>query len=164
MKTLYIVRHAKSSWKHETLTDFERPLNKRGRADAPLMGEILHTRGADVRIIRSSPANRALTTARLIAEGLDFPVENIETDERMYGAGDQQLLAMVRLFPDTTDEAMLVGHNPGMHFLAERLAGFTEDNLPTGAVVCVDFNVSSWSAVAPGMGSIRYVEYPKKHK
>ena len=164
MKTLYIVRHAKSSWKQKTVTDLERPLNKRGLGDAPRMGEILRERETDVRFIRSSPANRALTTAKLIATALGFPPEDIEIDERMYGAGDQQLLAIIRLFPDTVVEAMIVGHNPAMLFLAERLAGFTEDNLPTAGVVCVDFDVPSWSDVASGTGTLRFYEYPKKHR
>jgi len=164
MKTLYIARHAKSSWKHGHLTDFERPLNKRGHSDAPMMGGILRERGANIRIIRSSPANRALTTARMIAEELGYPAENIETDERMYGAGSRELAAIVQMLPDDVDEAMVVGHNPAMMMLAEDLAGFDEDNLPTCGVVCVDFNVTSWRDALPGAGVIRYYEYPKKHK
>lgn len=164
MKTLYITRHAKSSWKDEHITDFERPLNKRGRHDAPLMGEILRERDADVRVIRSSPANRALVTARMIAEELGYPVENIETDERMYGAGSRELTVIVQMLPDSVDEAMVVGHNPAMMMLAGDLAGFDEDNLPTCGIVCVDFDVTSWRDVCPGEGVIRYFEYPKMHK
>ena len=164
MKTLYITRHAKSSWKHEHLTDFERPLNKRGHHDAPMMGAILREHGADIRIIRSSPANRALTTARMIAAELGYPAENIETDERMYGAGSRELTAIVQMLPDSIDEAMIVGHNPTMMMLAEDLAGFDEDNLPTCGIVCADFDVKSWREVLPGKGEIRYFEFPKKHK
>ena len=164
MKTLYITRHAKSSWKHAHITDFERPLNKRGHHDAPMMGGILRASGADIRIIRSSPANRAMTTARMIAEELGFPAENIETDERMYGAESRELAAIVQELPDSVDEVMIIGHNPGMMMLAERLAGFDEDNLPTCGIVCVDFDVKSWRDVGPGTGKIRYFEFPKRHK
>ncbi|MDT8322962.1 MAG: histidine phosphatase family protein [Bacteroidota bacterium] len=163
MKTLYIVRHAKSSWKHESLSDFERPLNKRGHHDAPMMATVLRERGVSVDYIRSSPANRALTTARLLAEGIGHDLEGIETDEQMYGAGDGQLLQIVRSLPGNARDAMIVGHNPGMMMLAERLAGFEVDNLPTCGIVCVDLDVTAWTAVQDGGGALRYFEYPRKH-
>jgi phosphohistidine phosphatase len=164
MKTLYIVRHAKSSWKHDALTDFERPLNKRGHGDAPIMGGVLRERGAVVGLLRSSPANRALTTARMLAEALGFPLHNIDTDERMYGASDKQLLDIVRLFPDSIDNAMIVGHNPGSSMLAAMLGQFHESNLPTCGVVCIDFDLASWSGIQPGSGTTRYFEFPRDHK
>ena len=83
MKTLYIVRHAKSSWKQEYLTDFERPLNKRGHGDAPMIGRALVERGVRIGRIRCSPANRALTTARMLAVELGCSTECIETDDQM---------------------------------------------------------------------------------
>lgn len=163
MRTLYIVRHAKSSWKQEFLSDFERPLNKRGHNDAPMMAEILQKRGVTVDYVRCSPANRALTTARLLADGIGYARERIETDEQMYGAGDRQLLQIVRDLPPGARTAMIVGHNPGMMMLAERLAGFDEANLPTCGIVCVDLDIAAWSDAADGGGVLRYFEYPKKH-
>jgi phosphohistidine phosphatase len=163
MKTLFIVRHAKSSWKHEFLSDFERPLNKRGHNDAPMMAQVLHDRGVTVDYIRSSPANRALTTARLLAAGIGYALDHVETDEHMYGAGDRQLQQIVQAFPAAAQTGMVVGHNPGMMMLAERLAGFDEDNLPTCGIVCVTFDVDAWTDVAEGSGTLRYFEYPKKH-
>ncbi|MCB2203960.1 histidine phosphatase family protein [bacterium] len=163
MKTLFIVRHAKSSWKQEFLTDFERPLNKRGHRDAPVMAAVLKERGVKPDYIRCSPANRALTTARLLAEGLGYDLDHIETDEHMYGAGDRQLKTIVQQLPDSAETAMIVGHNPGMMMLANRLAGFEEDNLPTCGIVCVRFEAETWSAVDDREGTIEYFEYPKKH-
>lgn len=163
MKTLYLIRHAKSSWDHEGLTDFERPLNKRGEGDAPLMGGVLRGHGARPELIRSSAALRAITTAEQLAEVLSFPLDKIVVDEGMYGAAANDLLKIVRSFPDTVQEAMLVGHNPTMHILAERIAAFDEDNLPTCGAICIDFMVETWQEVSDTVGKIRYYEYPKKH-
>lgn len=163
MKTLYIARHAKSSWDHEGATDFERPLNKRGHKDAPRMGAVLCGLGARPGLIRSSAALRAITTARYYADALEYPAEKIAVDAGMYGAGPIELIDIVVSFPDDVGEAMIVGHNPTMHMLAYRLAGFEAENLPTGGVVCVDLDVDTWKGVREARGRVRYFEYPKKH-
>jgi phosphohistidine phosphatase len=162
MKTLYIVRHAKSSWDHDGLSDFERPLNQRGHKDAPMMGTRLKHRQAVPAVIRASAANRAITTARLIAEELGYPLDRIEVDAGMYGAGPSDILAIVRELPENAEEAMLVGHNPTMQILAHRLGGFTGDNLPTCGICCIDIEAASWQEAASSTGRIRYYEYPKK--
>jgi len=163
MKRLYIARHAKSSWDEEYITDFERPLNKRGIRDAPLIGDALRTRGVNLQHLRSSPAVRALTTARLLAYRLSWPEESIVADAAMYGASDDKLHSIVLQLPDDAAEAMLVGHNPGMHMLAERLVGFDEENLPTCAVVGVEFTVERWSDIRELSGTLLFYEYPKLH-
>jgi phosphohistidine phosphatase len=164
MKTLYIVRHAKSSWDHDGLTDFERPLNKRGQNDAPMMGTVLREREAQPSIIRTSAANRAITTARLLAEALDFPLDKIEVDAGMYGAGTLEIVAIVQSLPDEAKEVMLVGHNPTIHLVAQRFAGFDGGNVPTCGIFCIDFDVSSWMETASAEGRLRYYEYPKKQR
>jgi phosphohistidine phosphatase len=162
MKTLYIVRHAKSSWSQDGITDFERPLNNRGLHDAPIMGSRLKQRKAAPAVIRSSAAMRAITTARLLAEVLEFPLENIEIDEGMYAAGSQDIYRIVRQLPQEAHAAMLVGHNPTMHMVANRLGGFSADNLPTCGICCIDFEVATWEEVLSAQGNLRYYEYPKK--
>ncbi|MBE0643633.1 MAG: histidine phosphatase family protein [Bacteroidetes bacterium] len=162
MKTLYIVRHAKSSWDHAGLTDFERPLNTRGQHDAPMMGTVLKDLGARPELIRCSAANRALTTARFLAESLAYPPESIDIDASLYGAGPLEILSVVHNLPEDVQEVMLVGHNPTMHMVANRMGGFQADNLPTCGIVCIDFNVESWEEVTVSPGTIRYYEYPKK--
>lgn len=164
MKTLYIIRHAKSSWDHEGITDFERPLNDRGHRDAPKMGTVLRELGARPGLIRSSAAERAITTARYLAEALGYPPSEIQSDGVMYGAGPIELVDIVTTFPDSVREAFLVGHNPTMHMLAYRLAGFDAGNLPTAGVVCIDLDVETWSVIRDVRGRIRYFEYPKKHR
>ncbi|MCZ7555052.1 MAG: histidine phosphatase family protein [Bacteroidia bacterium] len=163
MKRLLMVRHAKSSWDEAYVSDFERPLNKRGRRDAPLMGAVLRNQQVDVQYLRSSPAVRALTTARLLAEELSFPLANIVTDDSMYGASALTLQSIIRAIPDSVAHAMIVGHNPGMHALAETLVDFREVNLPTCGIVCADFPVDSWAQVGKGTGRLAFYEYPKRH-
>ncbi len=163
MKRLVMVRHAKSTWDEAYVSDFERPLNKRGRKDAPLIGRILKEQNIEVAYIRSSPAVRALTTARLLAEELSYPLAEIVADDTMYGASAVTLQSIVRQIPDQVQEAMIVGHNPGMHMLAEALVGFEESNLPTCGVVCAEFPVERWADVAPGTGRMKFYEYPKRH-
>jgi phosphohistidine phosphatase len=163
MKRLLMVRHAKSSWDEAYVSDFERPLNKRGRRDAPIMGAVLRDRNEDVQYIRSSPAVRALTTARLLAEVLSYPLANIVTDDSMYGASAMTLQSIIQSIPDTIDQAMLVGHNPGMHMLAEALVDFREVNLPTCGIVCAEFSTASWAQAGKGTGRLVYFDYPKAH-
>jgi phosphohistidine phosphatase len=164
VKTLYIVRHAKSSWDHDGISDFERPLNKRGHHDAPMMGAVLVGHGARPHLIRSSAAERAIHTARLLAGALSCSEEDIVADEGMYGAGPLELVDVIAGFPEDAREAMVVGHNPTMFMLAYRLGGFDAENLPTCGIVCIDFEMESWKDVRNVRGRIRYFEYPKKHR
>ena len=163
MKKLYIVRHAKSTWDETYVSDFERPLNKRGRRDAPMMGRVLLDLGARVDFIRSSTAVRALTTARLLAEAMSFPLANIVAEDSMYGASASALLHGVKKLPDSAGEAMIVAHNPGVHMLAELLAGFPEANFPTCGIVCVELPIDRWQDSASGTGTMKFYEYPKRH-
>ena len=163
MKTLYLARHAKSSWKYPKLDDFERPLNKRGRRDAPFMGGILKKLGVKPDLLISSPANRASTTARIIADKIDYPLEAIHYSERIYGSSANTLIDLVEHLADDVQQAMLVGHNPGLTDLANYLGDYPTSNIPTSGIFCVDLNVSSWADLTPHGGKLRFFEYPKKH-
>jgi phosphohistidine phosphatase len=114
MKTLYVVRHAKSSWADLSLGDFERGLNDRGKRDTVRMGKRLKEKGIHPDVMLSSPAKRALSTARRLAEILKYPKEKIKTDERLYHANDDTILLAVRTIKDKNDVALLFGHNPGL--------------------------------------------------
>src|SRR5687768_1175410 len=112
MKELILVRHAKSSWKDQDLTDFERPLNKRGKRDAPFMGGLLKKITQSPDLIISSPAARALSTAKIIAKELDFPVDKIKKDIKIYLAEEVELFKIVKKISDKHQRIILVGHNP----------------------------------------------------
>jgi phosphohistidine phosphatase len=146
MKTLFLVRHAKSSKDDPALPDRERPLNERGLRDAPKMGERLAKRDVDPDLILSSPAVRALTTAQLIADKLDYKSKNIVVDDRIYAASAKTLLEIIRRLDDKLKCVMLCGHNPEMSDLAHQFASEITD-MPTCAVAELAFDVKAWAEV-----------------
>ena len=146
MKTLFLIRHAKSSRDDPTLSDKERPLNDRGRRDAPRMGERLAKQDARPDVILSSPAVRALATAEIIAKKLDYDVKDIVVDERLYAAAPGDLLEIIQELGDKIKRVMLFGHNPELSELAHRLSHKISD-MPTCAVAEFSFDTKSWSTV-----------------
>ncbi len=163
MKELFIIRHAKSSWAHQGLSDHERPLNNRGEVDAPLMGSILKGHNFIPDLIVSSTANRAQTTAKIIAVELAC-TELIELESKIYEASAEQLLTLINQFDDQYNRIFIVGHNPGFTYLAEQLTDEYFGNLPTCGIVGVRFEFESWSYVSAGTGVNFYYDFPKKHK
>ena len=142
VKTLALVRHAKSSWDDTTLADHDRPLNDRGLRDAPAMGRLLHSRGFAPDVILSSTATRAMATAAAIAAELDYDGE-IVTIPRLYGASPATILEIVSGLDDTLESAMVVAHDPGMSELASALSADI-DRMPTCAVAEFTFAIASW--------------------
>lgn len=162
MKTLTLLRHAKSSWHDPALDDFERPLNPRGRRDAPEMGRRLRARGDVPDLIISSPARRALSTARMVAREIGIPEGQIIEEPDLYHAGAERILAIVSSLESLASHLMVVGHNPGFNDAANRLSEVRIDNLPTAAAFQVEFDVDDWSEVAPGQGRFLRFDYPKR--
>jgi phosphohistidine phosphatase len=161
VKTLTLVRHAKSSWKHPELPDRLRPLNKRGAHDAPMMGERLARREAKPDLIISSPTTRAMATAEAKAREIGTPEEKIRADERLYGSDALELLEVVRELDDHLDHVMVVGHNPGLTDLANEL-GYDVDNIPTGGIIELRFDVASWARIGDADPTYVDFDYPKK--
>lgn len=122
MKTLYLVRHAKSSRDAPMLPDKDRPLNDRGKRDAPRMAKQLAKRDVKPDLILSSPARRALTTAELFAKNLNYKVNDIVIDKRLYATSPEGLLEVIREYGDKPKRVMLFGHNPELTELAHRLS------------------------------------------
>jgi phosphohistidine phosphatase len=163
MRTLTLIRHAKSSWKDSTLSDFDRPLNKRGEKTAPMMGRLLRDMGISFELIVSSPAVRAISTARLIARQLDYPDDALVENARLYEATADRLLEVVHQLPDKKVDVALVGHNPGLTDFCNYLCGEGIDNLPTCAVASIGFDTDTWQAVYRDTGRLIRYEYPRKH-
>ncbi len=163
MKTLYLVRHAKSSWKYTNLDDFERPLNKRGRKNAPFMGRILKKLKVAPDLVISSPANRAATTARIIADSIDYPLEKIHYNETIYASSEHELIQVIQQLGDAVNRAMLVSHNPALTDLANTIADTAISNIPTCGVVGLNLNISSWVKIGEQRGKLKFFEFPKKH-
>jgi len=161
MKLLTLVRHAKSSWDYAELNDFERPLNERGRRDAPLMAErARRLLGRPDRMV-SSPALRAITTAHVFAEAFELPHDEIELQPRIYEASPQTLLRIVQDLGDADDHVMLFGHNPGFSELARQLAPCSFDEMPTCALAQIELAIDHWKDAAAGRGRLRQYSYPK---
>ena len=164
MKTLYLLRHAKSSWDNPKLDDFERPLNKRGHHDAPLMGNLLEKLNILPDLIISSPAVRAAMTSRFVADAINYPLKQIQYDENIYEAGDSQLLEVIYGVDDTIDKLMLVGHNPSFTYFSHFLSNHDVSNIPTCGLFGAEIDISSWTKIKKNSGKTLLYEYPKKYK
>ena len=160
-KTLYLVRHAKSSWSDPSLSDRDRPLNKRGRRSAPDMGSRLALKGHQPDLIISSPAKRALMTAGIIAKELDYDKSEILTDESMYFSGDRGMLKMLEGVDDRYQRVMIVGHNPAMTSLMNSLVETSVYNMPTCAIAVIGYNMVSWSDLGSADGNLLDYDFPK---
>ena len=163
MKKLYLMRHAKSDWNGYYVSDFERGLNKRGLHDAPMMGGILKEKITPDLIV-ASPATRAKMTAEAVAEKLGYPSLEIVFEKAIYEASVSDLIEVVRNLPDDADEVLLVGHNPALTELINRLGDVRLDNLPTASLVGFSFETERWREIEPRSGTYLFFEYPKKYK
>ncbi|MDH3493595.1 MAG: histidine phosphatase family protein [Acidobacteriota bacterium] len=152
MKTLFVLRHAKSSWDHPELSDFERPLNKRGKKAAPLIGAAMSERGYRPDIIISSPARRAKETTDLVTAAGEFAAV-ITFNQSIYGSGVNTLIHIVSDIPESAQSAMLVGHNPTFERLVEVLTGQTV-RMPTAAVAVIGLDIPNWGETAAGMARL----------
>jgi len=162
MKILYLVRHAKSSWKYPELDDFERPLNRRGRESLESMGELLKELKAAPDLIISSPATRAATTARSIAHRIDYPLEKILYTESIYLSDADILLHFIQDIDDDVKEAMIIGHNPALTDLGNYISNQQIGNIPTCGIFCVEFSISSWKKIVEGCGILKFFEVPRR--
>src|SRR5690554_3857619 len=150
MKTLILVRHAKSSWNDPALRDFDRPLNERGKHDAPLMAKRLVERAVQPQRVLCSPALRTVSTAEVFASQLSIPRSLVHMDRQIYQAGHPQLLQLLCQQDDKFGAIMLIGHNPGLTDLFNSLAGDASiDNLPTCCVAQLTFEVDCWTQLRP---------------
>ena len=161
MKTLYLVRHAKSSWDDPALADNERPLDARGKRDAPKVGKRLLKAGAKPDLILSSPAKRALTTARIIAKELGYKRKKIVVDDRLYAAEANVVLDIIQRLDKEAECVMLFGHNPELTELAHRLSSQIK-RMPTCAVAQFTFGVNSWARIGKAAPATADVSYPPK--
>ncbi len=161
MKTLLILRHAKSSWNDPTLSDHDRPLNKRGKRDAPNMGRLIRTEGLVPGLILSSTAKRARRTAEAVAEYSGYEHE-IRFTRDLYHADPEDYLYLLRNLSDEFDSVMVVGHNPGQQELLEILTGDVE-HFPTAALAQVSLPIQSWGELDEYTeGTLEYLWRPRE--
>lgn len=160
MKTLYILRHAKSSWTDNSLADFDRPLNARGLNAAPFIGELIARKEFLPDLIISSPAKRAMKTALLVKEasGSNAP---IQYDERIYEASPQTLKNVISQVNGEFDSVLIVGHNPGIEGLINHLTGNLEP-MPTAALAEISLQIAAWDAVGANCGKLEFIIRPSE--
>lgn len=161
MKTLYLLRHAKSSWAIPGQKDYDRPLNDRGMRDAPEMGARMLEHGYEVELVVSSPAARALSTACIICDELGISPSSIVQDRQIYLAGSAKLLQLISFFDESKQSALLVAHNPALTDLANELAHASIDNIPTSGLVSIALPIQYWAEVVPGIGKVLDFDFPK---
>lgn len=162
MKTLYLVRHAKSSWDDSGLSDQHRPLNKRGMRNAPEMGLRLNSDDVTIDQIISSPATRAFSTARFLATNIGYNSERIEQNEQLYFGGTSSMLKLIQQTASNINSLMLVGHNPDMTLLLNRICGYQVDNMPTCAIATISLECE-WPDVSDNTGNLLNYDFPKNN-
>ncbi len=161
MKILTLVRHAKSSWDNPDWSDMERPLNKRGLADAPFMGNIISEKLEKPDMIFSSPAVRAHTTAIEYASAFKMKKEVILIDEGIYNFGKRHIINVVKNLDNALNNVMFFGHNPDITSLSSYFSGEFFDNVPTCGTVSIEFDTDKWSDLVDINGKLLFFEYPK---
>jgi phosphohistidine phosphatase len=162
MKQLYIIRHAKSSWKNLSLDDFNRGLNKRGKKDAPFMGLKLNEKNILPDLIISSPAIRTKTTAKIIADKIGY-TKSILFDKSIYESTTTTLHKIIKSIDNKNNIVFLFGHNPTLNMFVEDFIEFY-DNIPTCGIVKIEFDCNSWEDVNLSNAKFISFDYPKQYK
>lgn len=163
MKRLYLIRHAKSSWKEEGKSDHERPLNSRGEKDAPFMAKLLKDKNIIPDLFISSDAVRAKSTAEKFAKVFNYPKDNIILSSELYLAGLTDFMKQITSIGKETECCFLFSHNPGISGIAYYLTGNYRVDMPTCAVFGIEFDIEDWCEVTNGSGRSILYEYPKMH-
>lgn len=170
MKTVLILRHAKSDWGNPGQADFDRPLAKRGLEDAPRMGEVLARFGCVPDTILASPAQRAKQTAQLAAEACGYR-KTIQWEESFYGGGSEDLIAALQRLSASVERVLLIGHNPILEetvavlcnpqIAGEKWTDSWSIKIPTAGLVCINFDIADWTELEPGEGVLQWFVIPK---
>lgn len=163
-RIITLVRHAKSSWDNPEWSDLERPLNKRGNKDLPMMSQLIASKIEKPDLIYSSPAVRAITTAKAYAEAFGFEQDKIIVDKEIYERGSRYIIELIKNINPKWKSIMIFGHNPDMTSLASYFTGDYFQNVPTSGTVCVEFDIKSWAEIDTRNGKLIFFEYPKLHK
>jgi phosphohistidine phosphatase len=162
MKNVILVRHAKSSWENMFLSDHDRPLNPRGKRDAPEMGSRLKKKNINPSLMLSSTAKRARITAKKIAKKIGYKKNQISLTKALFHADDDSIFEIIKSIDDGHNTIMLFGHNPGITECANLLAGTIIDNIPTCGVASISFDCNSWKEIQRREGTMVFYDYPKK--
>ncbi len=164
MKTLLIIRHAKSSWDDVGLSDFERPLNERGKHDAPMMAKKIKEKKIKIDAFVSSPAKRAKKTAKIFMDAFDVKEKKLILVPSLYEASLNNFYDAVENLKDKHDVAALFAHNPGVTDFVNSLKCSPIYNMPTCAVFALKINTSNWSDFKQADKEFLFFDYPKSEE
>lgn len=161
MKTLLLIRHAKSSWDQPGLSDFDRPLNDRGKKDAPEMAKRVKEKRIELDHFISSPAKRAKKTAKYFAEEFGLNKDDIKLVEALYGAAQVEFLQAIKEIDDSYNSVALFSHNPGITDFASTLTNVRVDDMPTCAVFALQIETESWKDFTSAEKNFLFFDYPR---
>lgn len=161
MKTIILIRHAKSSWEH-SVNDLKRPLSERGFNDANLLSKNFKSYTFLPDAIFSSPANRALTTCNIFIDNLNLSIKLLKVDDQLYDFGGNQVAKFINNLDDKISNVMIFGHNHAFTAIANGCGSIYIDNVPTCGLVKIEFNVDSWQDVKKGTTTL--IMFPKDLK
>jgi phosphohistidine phosphatase len=160
MKTLYIVRHGKSTWDYDGVKDSDRPLKEKGISDAMIMAERLKNSSRIPDQIISSSAARALHTAIIFNRSLKIPEKNFKIDSDLYAATVDEILDVIYGVDDSVNSLMIFGHNPGFTELANYLCNLKIDNIPTSGIVMITFTTEKWIKLNRNVVMNEFFDFP----
>ena len=162
MKRLILIRHSKSSWKDLSLTDFNRPLNGRGKLDGPLMADYLKRKIDKIDYLHSSSSVRTFETSKYFIKQIQF--EKVEYDDALYHCSATSILNMISNYSDDYQSVMIIAHNPGLTNLINNITNISLDNLPTTGLAEIEFNINSWSKLSYKNSNLIDLKFPKQLK
>lgn len=162
MKTLYIVRHAKSSWEYQGIDDIDRPLKRRGINDAYLISKVLKKQIARPDKFISSCANRALHTAMIFSYTFNYPLANVRISKSLYSFSDGYLIKTVKALDDGFESVIIFSHDHGINTFVNKFGNKPIPHVPTSGVIGLAFDLKHWKNIKNGKTTL--VEFPKFHK
>lgn len=162
-KTLHIVRHGKSSWDFEDISDIDRPLSPRGLNNAYLMAKKLSERKVEPDLFITSPANRALYTSVIFARVLKFPYQQIKIADEIYMGYTEDLIKLIRKQDKSISTLLIFGHNPAFTALANQLADNYLENIPTAGIVSLTYEIDTWDQLGKKSPKKDFFDYPKRY-
>ena len=166
MKTVYIVRHAKSSWKYPNVKDEDRPLKERGIKDAYLMAENLSKKIAKPDVFITSSANRALHTAVIFSNTFKYPLANLQINKSLYSFSDGYLIKTIKALDDSFDSAIIFSHDHGISTFVNKFGNKKIKHVSTTGVIGIEFDIQHWKNLNPDKsnGKTVLIDFPKNYK
>lgn len=144
-----------------SLADHDRPLNDRGKRNAPEMGRRIHQKGISPELLLTSSAKRAKSTAKRIAKEIGYPHEKILITSKLFHGGTNSIIEVIKSLDNKLNVVMIFGHNPGFTTCANALAGTSISNIPTCGIVSINLKIQSWDETLPGIGDLQFFDFPK---